>query len=385
MNETGDRESGTRGIWPRSLAWGVFCASSWAWCIGLFLPTVLRRLLGWPGFFAFAIPNVLGCAAFGFVLNQRSSRRLRRMHRPAMLLFSAVTIAYQLLLAGWTGAALLAPRLSSNAGEPAIWFGAAIGLACVMAVAAIVARLGDRALPAIAIAAWGFSAAVLGFTATAPPMPPAFEPTLDAAQLWGLLPALLLGFLCCPYLDLTFHRALRQGARKVTFTTFGLTFATLIVLVAFLADPDGPLGMRITPLVLGQLWVQLGFTIGVHAREVRFASIERRPSARRWIVPTAVLAGVLLGLPILANEPNYLRMLGWYGVVFPAYVLLAMVGERGRPRPRTYALLAVVLAVGIPCSEWGISTFRLAWMAAPAPILLAATLWLRSRTAPARR
>ena len=221
-------------------AWGVFCASSWAWCIGLFLPTVLRRLLGWPGFLAFAIPNVIGCAAFGFVLDLKRSRRLQREHRAAMVLFSAVTIAYQLLLAGWTASALLGPWLG-GCGRPVSWQSWAacgIGLACVASLGFAVSLARDRAIPAIAAAAWILSAGVLGFTVldVAPIAMP--EPELAAAQLWGLMPALLLGFLLCPYLDLTFHRALRRGPRKATFATFGVTFATLVVLVAFLADPD---------------------------------------------------------------------------------------------------------------------------------------------------
>lgn len=376
------RQASSRGGAIDALGWGIFCASSWAWCIGLFLPTVLRRLLGWPGFLAFAIPNVIGCAAFGFVLDLKRSRRLQRDHRGAMVLFSAVTIAYQLLLAGWTASALLGPMLG-GCGRPMSWRSWAacgIGLACTGMIGLAVSFARDRLIPAIAAVAWLLSAGVLGFTVldVAPIAMP--EPELAEAQLWGLMPALLLGFLLCPYLDLTFHRALRRGPRKATFATFGLTFATLIVLVAFLADPEGPLGIRLTPLVLAQLWVQLGFTIGAHWREVRFATQPASNRASRWIVPASLSAGALLALPGVADEPNYLRMLGWYGLVFPAYVLLAMVGERRKPSPRTWLLFAIVLAIGLPMYERGISAFEFGWMAIPAPILLAATWWIRRRS-----
>lgn len=382
MTATRGRRRSSRSGAFNALGWGIFCASSWAWCIGLFLPTVLRRLLGWPGFLAFAIPNVIGCAAFGFVLDLKRSRRLQRDHRGAMILFSAVTIAYQLLLAGWTGLALLGPMLG-GCGRPIAWqswASSAIGLGCAGMIGLAVSLARDRAIPAIAAAAWILSAGVLGFTVldVAPIAMP--EPELAAAQLWGLLPALLLGFLLCPYLDLTFHRALRRGPRKATFATFGLTFATLIVLVAFLADPDGPLGIHLTPIVLAQLWVQLGFTIGAHWREIRFATRHAPKPASRWLVPAALAAGAVLALPGVANESNYLRMLGWYGLVFPAYVLLAMVGERRKPSPRTWLVLAIVLAIGLPMYERGISAFEFGWMAIPAPILLAATWWLRRRS-----
>ena len=379
MNASGGRRRSPRDGVANATAWGVFCASSWAWCIGLFLPTVLRRLLGWPGFLAFAIPNVIGCAAFGFVLYLKRSRLLQREHRAAMVLFSAVTIAYQLLLAGWTASALLGPWLG-GCGRPVSWQSWAacgIGLACVASLGFAVSLARDRAIPAIAAAAWILSAGVLGFTVleVAPIAMP--EPELSAAQLWGLMPALLLGFLLCPYLDLTFHRALRRGPRKATFATFGVTFATLVVLVAFLADPDGPLGIHLTPIVLAQLWVQFGFTVGAHWREIRFATQHAAAPAARSIGVVSLAAGAILALPGVASEANYLRMLGWYGLVFPAYVLLAMVGERSRPRPRTFLLLGLILLVGLPFYERGISTLELGWMAVPAPFLLAAAWWLR--------
>ena len=34
----------------------------------MYLPVILLRRFGWLGFLAFAVPNVLGCAAFGYVL-----------------------------------------------------------------------------------------------------------------------------------------------------------------------------------------------------------------------------------------------------------------------------------------------------------------------------
>ena len=42
-----------------TVAWGLFCSNSWTWCIGMYLPVILLRSFGWPGFLAFVIPNVL--------------------------------------------------------------------------------------------------------------------------------------------------------------------------------------------------------------------------------------------------------------------------------------------------------------------------------------
>ena len=51
-----------------TVGWGLFCASSWTWCIGMYLPVLLLRHFGWPGVLAFVVPNVAGCVAFGYVL-----------------------------------------------------------------------------------------------------------------------------------------------------------------------------------------------------------------------------------------------------------------------------------------------------------------------------
>ncbi|MHC4834164.1 MAG: hypothetical protein ACYTFH_09810 [Planctomycetota bacterium] len=200
-----------------AILWGLFAASSWAWCIGLFLPVVLRRLMGWPGFAAFAIPNVLGCAAFGFVLDRRRSRRLVRDHRGAMALFGAVTIAYQLLLAGWTGRIAIGDSLTPALGDAGAWAGAGIGLLAVLVVGLAVAMARDRAIAWIAAAAWGFSAIALAAAWWIRPPAAgldaaAFAPELAPTEVWWLLPTLLLGFLLCPYLDLTFHRVATRSA-----------------------------------------------------------------------------------------------------------------------------------------------------------------------------
>ena len=67
----------------------------------MYMPFILLRLWGWPGFWAFLIPNVLGCAAFGFVLDGQRSRALAAKLGWMCALFSAVTVAYQCYFAGW--------------------------------------------------------------------------------------------------------------------------------------------------------------------------------------------------------------------------------------------------------------------------------------------
>src|SRR5689334_7134755 len=79
--------------------WGWFgsafhLASSWTWCIGMFLPVLLVRDYGIWGFVVFAVPNILGAAAFGWLLRDDISVALVARHAIAMRWFSAVTIAY---------------------------------------------------------------------------------------------------------------------------------------------------------------------------------------------------------------------------------------------------------------------------------------------------
>lgn len=361
-----------------AILWGLFAASSWAWCIGLFLPVVLRRLMGWPGFAAFAIPNVIGCAAFGFVLDRRRSRRLVRNHRGAMVAFGAVTIAYQLLLAGWTGRVALGPAAGG-------WAGAGLGMLAVVLVGLAVAATRDRVIAWIAAGVWVFSAIALVWAwRVHPPAADldvaAFAPELAAIEVWWLLPSLVLGFLLCPYLDLTFHRALRRGPRRATFAIFGIAFGTLIVLVALLADPAafaaGGIGLTLLPLLLAQLWVQLGFTSGAHAREIARTLRRRRggSSTAALTIVAAGCAGVLLGTPLLADEANYLRMLGWYGLVFPAYVMVAMVARGRSPDAVAWWLVGGAALVGLPLMEIGISGRAFAWTAGGAAAVLAAAV-----------
>ena len=69
-----------------TLGWGIYTASSWTWCIGMFLPIVLMKYLGWWGFLIFAIPNILGVVAFGYLFDAAASRRMLTRHRPAIQL-----------------------------------------------------------------------------------------------------------------------------------------------------------------------------------------------------------------------------------------------------------------------------------------------------------
>src|SRR5262249_4159216 len=79
------------------LAWAVYLACSWTWCIGMFLPVLLVRDYGIWGWLIFAIPNMLGAAAMGWVTKSAASSILMvDAHRKACRIFSVVTISFQI-------------------------------------------------------------------------------------------------------------------------------------------------------------------------------------------------------------------------------------------------------------------------------------------------
>src|SRR5688572_2660873 len=91
-----------------SFLWGLYCANSWTWCIGMYLPVIMIQRFGWLGFFAFAIPNVIGCAAFGYVMKTRArSEAIVAQHRTAMTWFSVITVAYHMFFVVWLLAELI--------------------------------------------------------------------------------------------------------------------------------------------------------------------------------------------------------------------------------------------------------------------------------------
>src|SRR5437016_4359730 len=88
-----------RGHW---LLWAIYLAMSWTWCIGIFLPVLLVRDFGIWGWIVFAIPNVLGAAAVGWIYRSaEQSRQTLEAHATAITAFSLVTASFQIFFAMW--------------------------------------------------------------------------------------------------------------------------------------------------------------------------------------------------------------------------------------------------------------------------------------------
>lgn len=354
----------------QTVGWGLYLASSWTWCIGMFLPILLLRWWGWPGFFAFAVPNVLGCALFGYVLTPASSRGVCERFGTPLRWFAWATIAYQAWFIQWattgvSGAATLAP------------------LVAVVPLAFLFFPGGSRFWPVAGSLAFVGSMTLFAWNGAGSLRVEAPVPTLPPGSLAWAAPFMSLGFLLCPYLDPTFHRALQQSPSRHCFAVFGVTFAAALVFAASTFDSriGGP---NVTPAVWGQWLLQAGFTmcamVSVTAPLSRLAwpsapagapiaeVFARAPIARLvWVLgmpAMAVVLGPMLlqaltivtkAMPALQpargllpggeltpwspGEATYLRWLGLYGVLFPALVLFGV-----RRVTRAVAVPAMLLA-----------------------------------------
>ena len=321
----------------RTILSGFALATSWTWCIGMFAPIVIGQLMGWPGILAFAIPNVLGCALFGYLRSADHSRQETRDHAWAMAVFSAATVAYQVFFAGWQWGPVLADSVGSSAGE-----GTAIAAGAVFAAAVALAALPRRVLWTLAAIAFPLSLLTVAF------LPVGAMHAISGRGEWAptdlalVLPTLVFGFMLSPNLDLTFHRARQEvpaGQSPRNFAVFAVAFASMLLLTCcYLAASPGGLN---NPAVRAHIALQLVMTCALHLSELRVVRIAPTPRALLGI------GAGLLGLGAALFEPGretYLRLLGLYGLLFPAYAALAL---RTVGRPTVPALIALAVSIAI--------------------------------------
>jgi hypothetical protein len=345
----------------------------------MYLPRIMIDRFGWPGFIAFAVPNVLGCAAFGYVVKTHGkSKQMVNRHGSAMTWFSIVTIAYQVFFAVWLFAAVL-PNVRDQ-----VWMPILAGV-IVYGLAVVFSFFDDRDFLVLTALVYGVSLAAfwaVGFDA----LQQIRWAGGDApSELWWLTPTIVFGFLLCPYLDLTFHRALQKASSRHAFAVFGVAFAVMIVLTCLIWFAPG-IGRMIPALALAHILAQLVFTSGAHMREVRLSGSVRSANLRltAMLAPALAIPLLFLARPFTngsAGEGLYLRFIVFYALVFPAYVLLFMRGsETAKPGLGfRVAAIAVILA-SMPLYELGFLHHR-AWLLV---LPLAALFGLRvlsSRTA----
>jgi len=370
----------------QTVGWGLYLASSWTWCIGMFLPILLIRWWGWPGFLAFAVPNVIGCTLFGYVLTPETSRALVTRFRVWVALFGAATIAYQICFLLKVGVI------------------AALVAALPVTIALLVSNRraterSDRTMMAIGACAWIASCLLFArFGAGALETLPATG-TLPPASLAWAAPFMAFGFLLCPYLDPTFHLALQRSPSRHAFAVFGAGFTVMLLFTAAFTDA----GLGPTPASGALLWgrptfawqwgLQAAFTIVAVAAAMRSLEPVSSLGGTRAMLPGMVVTACLAlawqylaepTLPAMAaalspssgtvpGEATYLRWLGLYGVHFPAMLLLGL-----RRVPPVVTALAIAGAGFL--AEFGMIGARMPLLTVAVAVLMLASLWNKPRT-----
>jgi hypothetical protein len=305
----------------------------------MFAPIVIGQLMGWPGILAFAIPNVLGCALFGYLRSAEESRRETRDHAFAMALFTVATVAYQVFFAGWLWGPVLRDNLPTT-----IESGTALASGAIFGGAVLLAALPRAVVWTLAAVAYPLSLLTFAFLPWGEMHAIPAQGEWPASSLWLVLPTIAFGFMLSPNLDLTFHRARQEveaGAKPHNFAVFGVTFASMLVLTCcYLAAPGG----LTNPAVRTHMAIQLTLTSALHLSELRLAAI--RPNTRLVLGVAAGSIGLFAALATAAEfvvgRETYLRFLGLYGLLFPAYAALAL--RTGR-RPGVVPLVALAIAL----------------------------------------
>lgn len=367
----------------RALAWAAFLGASWTWVIGMFLPVLLIRDFGPAGWFVFAIPNVVGAAAMGWVIRSREhSEAYVVNHRAAGQAFSLVTIAFHFYVLLWLVPWLIGPL------PAAIAFGAALAVMLPLLTTAV--RATTLAILALAASAL-IAVAMLGLDALHWPATSGVQSSFDLVAL-GLV--CLLGFLTCPYLDLTFHRA-SQACRthaesKVAFGVgFGVCFCSMIVFTLFYANvflnEDLAATRSARAMIAVHLCLQSVLTVGLHAASFRNVTPDARRATASLVVaavlPTALALGVhALGPATLGGmrvgEVAYRSFLAFYGLLAPAYVWLCVRRADAPPEPRSLRVAAIAVLVAAPFFWVAFMDGSMRWALPGVLALVAARIYL---------
>lgn len=342
---------------------------SWTWCIGMFLPVLLVRDYGLMSFLIFAIPNIAGAAAMGWVMRSSSaSAELLEKHSIACDAFSAVTIAFQAFFIGWISARWL----------PTPWVGfAAFGaLAVGFFVAGRYVPGGERGgAVAAALVSLFLLVIVLRYRLELGlRLPEGGAGSLG--DLIALSAVCALGFLLCPYLDRTFHTARiatdDRSARWAFGIGFGLVFASMLVFTLLYCDLVGLARLRPTILwaIVIHMVVQAAFTSAAHAALLR-PVMKQLLAAGLFVLFTfagAIARSDFRGME--AGEFGYRLFMGFYGLVAPAYVLL-FPARGARPG---WGLLLLAVAAAVPFYWLAFMDRQMPWVLGGVAVVLVVRL-----------
>jgi hypothetical protein len=378
------------------IGWAVFVACSWTWVIGMFLPVLLVRDFGPIGWLLFAIPNIVGAVLVGFwTRTPRDSAAYTVRHLRAVAVFTSVTLVLQCFTLAW---------LATAAG------GALLGV--LLGTMGVVAAAIGRFVPLATQPVWAgvaFAASITtGLLVLASPGDWRPIPEAVPVEPWalvGLAAVCTLGFLTCPHLDVTLQAARQAAGRraKLVFVLgFGVLFPILIALTPTYAEFLRGL-MRgsqspFTLVLLSHFAAQVVFTNAAHTSALdRLADALGpehaviRPTGGWW-VSLACVAGLGFVCGRLSTggfesfwryEPGelvYRGLLGFYGLAFPAYVLIRGVGGGMK-----LVGLAVLLGIAPLVAAYFFGQMAWASLGVAAVVAVTAVAAFTTRRSPATR
>ena len=334
-----------------------YLACSWTWVLGMFFPVLMISDFGWPGWVAFAVPNCIGAMSVGFLLRDGNhARRFAREHRWMIAVFSWVTIAFHTFFIAHLGSLFVA--------DPSWLIRGAFFIGAIALLSRVVrpsARGHLRAsAPVIALISLG---AIVGnellSTGQSIVLPPSTGVDPPSSLIYAV-PALALGFLCCPYLDITFLHVRRTASRAAGRAMFALSFLFVfpLLITCTLLYAQGFLGAApFTVVLILHFLVQAGFTTGAHGRELT-------PPHRRIAAACGVgsaLIGVLL--PHEHFRLAYELFMSAYGLPFPVYLVVFALPwlRRASFRSRVICALISMMLAG-PCFWLGYIETAWIWL-----------------------
>lgn len=366
------------------LSWAVYLGCSWTWLIGMLLPYYLARDFGAWSWLVFAVPNVLGAASVGWFFSRpKSSESFEARHPTLLRWFSIWTLIFH---------ASVLSRLLAYYGNFFIGNNSLAALAqatLFLTLALFAVALSRLAKNGLFVAAWVTLLLSLGaFAANASMWPDQTRPPPIAGEFGPLdlafaAPAIILGFLACPHLDLTIHRARRGIATparsKLTFAVgFCVVFLAMITLTLLYAG--GILrGITIDYLLI-HFAFQSVFTCALHWRELRRRRSPGGPSIG-WLA--LLVFGVASGtLAYFGESPingkswvllAYETLVTPYALVFPAYLWTrVIVGEKLNilTRAQSKHVWWVSALIASPGFAYGYLWQEFIWLAAGVGVLL---------------
>lgn len=347
----------------------------------MFFPVYLIGDFGVWGWVVFAVPNVVGAGAMGWVLRRPgASETLTGRHLTAARWFSIVTVLFHIAFGSWFFEAMLAGLVGQR------YVVGTASVALMVVIGCFLAGFGSKGwyrLAAVAFAASAVAALAASMTGSTLHWPDA-QPRATLADLALATPVIIAGFALCPYLDLTFHRVRRETPGRKGAAAFWVgfigCFAPMILLTLFYAG--GVLGgAGISLYIVGHIFVQSTFTVGAHLRELFEVGFLRSkdPYSATTDRSTALQTASVMALGLAASSvvlityldpfrENYSfrrlvyeLFMSFYALVFPAYVWIVVI-EHGLPRLTRLALYAVAVVLAAPCLWLGYIQQHYVWL-----------------------